>query len=34
MIWHEKLLFSMYVTFGMFLAIFSGVGRKKHCLVI
>ena len=31
-VWHEKMVFGMYVKVWHFLAFFDGVGMKKHCL--
>jgi len=30
-VWHEKLVFGMYVIVWHFLAFFDGAGMKKHC---
>jgi len=30
-VWHEKMVFGMYVRVWHFLAFFDGVGMKKHC---
>jgi len=31
-VWHEKMVFGMYVIVWHFLAFFDGVGMKRHCL--
>ena len=31
-VWHEKMVFGMYVIVWHFLAFSDGVGMKKHCL--
>jgi len=32
LVWHEKMVYAMYVIVGHFLPFFDGVGMKKHCL--